>query len=120
MTNKKEERELKFRACIGYYVDGKKDEDARFIEFDLFNVPKEVEGWDIVQYTGLKDKNDKDIYEGDILLNYETKDSKVIVFNGGSFAWGYIPITVLNSYIDEDKLVVHEVVGNIYETPELL
>jgi uncharacterized phage protein (TIGR01671 family) len=77
---------------------------------------------DLMQYTGLKDKNGKEIYEGDILnMTYHGSVSivepeiKVIVgFERGSFI------------IEENGISLGkigrslEVIGNIYENPELL
>ena len=68
----------------------------------------------IGQYTGLKDKNGVEIYEGDIC---DCGDIYEIVFvNGGFFGRRYDEETpwlcpIVKSF---------EVIGNIYETPELL
>ena len=80
----------------------------------------------VMQYTGLKDKNGKDIYEGDILL-YSGRDScgrkvmsaklKVVWENQGAWnigtTWGHTG----EGFFD---LFRAEIIGNIYENPELL
>lgn len=81
---------------------------------------------ELMQYTGLKDKNGKDIYEGDILQ--WMNDGEVISL--GPVKWRNevclwaIDIGVgLNTIEPEDLWVpntVYEVVGNIYEHPTLL
>ena len=81
---------------------------------------------EIMQYTGLKDKNGKEIYEGDILSIKIYSGDKVIVegktvveFKDGCFGviWGHDKAFLsLNSFFKAK----FEVIGNIYEKPELL
>ena len=65
-----------------------------------------------LQYTGLKDKNGKEIYEGDILSVSEdyNQDIKLVMeWHEDSGSWtNYGPRTAF------------EIIGNIYENPELL
>jgi uncharacterized phage protein (TIGR01671 family) len=81
----------------------------------------------LLQYTGLKDKNGKEIYEGNVIKIEVKKRNKgdfpnlknyLVVFEDFSFSYkdneGYYA-TPLNIFI---KGV--EVIGNIYENPELL
>lgn len=90
----------------------------------------------IMQYTGLKDKNGKGIYEGDIVsfgkyvytiiyeiggFNLCDKEGLMIGKIGGNNDHVY-PLQVL--YLDccweENSAFDIEVIGNIYENPELL
>ena len=65
----------------------------------------------IGEYTGLKDKNKKEIYEGDIL-----KDTGEVKNFGYFYRFG--KYTDLKT--DGDWAFSNEIIGNIYENPELL
>lgn len=152
--------EIKFRAWDGDKLIGFGDLMCRQGYFDAFintiaettaannpNGPK----YNLMQYTGLKDKNGVEIYEGDILQRSSSINSdyhgewirdEVIYKPGVFFAShissdkgrlprGYTAGGLLSSYFDYDgKLFAFssdyepscfgEVIGNIYENPELL
>lgn len=79
----------------------------------------------LMQYTGLKDKNGKEIYEGDIVKDGWLKgmrpfvvEWKTIQANSDSSTW--YPGTGFNVALDKDSPNTYEVIGNIYENPELL
>lgn len=77
---------------------------------------------ELMQYTELKDKNNKEIYEGDIVKLRANHGIGVVKYydEWGAFVVEYVkskPLVVLGmSYYKEDI----EVIGNIYENPELL
>lgn len=74
------------------------------------------------QYTGLKDKNGKEIYEGDI-IRYDTID--FITYN--LVKWGKVEFSFLKKQLDgtihrttyQGLSKYGEVIGNIYENPTL-
>ncbi len=117
-------REIKFRAwntATKTMIDLKKitplalnmDTDGLFIPFS--------DGLPLMQYTGLKDKNGIEIYEGDelqpvrpardmgrFIVRYDEKKASFVCDNGGQI------------YIDVSTWGNRKVIGNIYENPELL
>lgn len=110
--------------------------------YTLYYAPVKAET--LGQYTGLKDKNGKEIYEGDILrfkvpdgtirhfvvewasedrilrpLSDFVPDGNPIRISGWCFNWnGYhLYPTVIDGVPDNE---VMEIVGNVYDTPELM
>lgn len=99
----------------------------------------EGDEFELMQYTGLKDKNGVEIYEGDIVSffdwsywsrgeewqqhskKYYGKSVEPVVFEDGSFiaSANYEYYNSLGN-ITQDKGAKLKVIGNIYENPELL
>ena len=127
-------REIKFRAWDKKYKEMIKDiwiapeyDWNLFSDNDAMCERARPEQGQIVlmQYTGLKDKNGKEIYEGDLLIFQGDRDAMFEVFYNdiygkfsccrthylGSRCGGYVP------EIEDKKF---EIVGNIYENQELL
>lgn len=119
-------REIKFRAwdiknkkwlqigqsLLGYLVAWRSDD-----KFEILGRGN----YKIMQYTGLKDKNGKEIYEGDIVripLNIKEYFDCKVEFNDGCFDVvqdrfrNYLKVYVANRGI--------KVIGNVWEDGELL
>lgn len=130
-------REIKFRVW---------DKNAKMFTFDqllhqsgrMFTmyvgytlVDPQHNNYIIQQFTNLKDKNKKEIYEGDI-VRIQTKDDPEdlqweideIIYDSGAFVLKNARISfyegLLRDYIMENDLCDIEVIGNILENPELL
>lgn len=112
-------RELKFRA---WHETDKCWYNPLFIEMNLLGqaiLHHGLEQFEIIpasaieQYTGLKDKNGKEIYEGDIVRQVGGNLIYPVNFKYG----GFLPFTSDMMSFDADYC---EIIGNIHENPELL
>lgn len=76
---------------------------------------------ELLQYTDLKDKNGKEIYEGDIVFESFGENYYKVIFENGSFRAEFKGDFEEYS-LDLIDVVAQscEVVGNIYENPELM
>ena len=121
-------REIKFRAKHGkewVYGDLHLLSKMPHIHTDPFT-KKSINIETISQYTGLKDKNGKEIYEGDIIRSFDSNDDAIlhyIVWEEARFVALYkgryfrSKCFLKQDWLDEyDK----EVIGNIYDNKNLL
>ncbi|MGG3397584.1 YopX family protein [Bacillus velezensis] len=105
-------REIKFRSWI-------KNKNEMIYEFTLkqptaSHCQKNI----LMQYTGLKDKYGREIYEGDIILEHNT-DTKFVVKYDNRHASYYLDLDIGDS--DGAFMVGDlEIIGNIYVNPGLL
>jgi len=119
------QREIKFRAWDKFHKIMRNHEDIniwdRFMKDDMSN-----QYAPLMQYTGLKDKNGKEIYEGDIIeyCGSQLLESYMAVIK-------YKDDRFVADWVDDSKLFRKDIffwtkerkiqiIGNIYDNPELL
>ena len=126
-------REIKFRA---YHKERKEMFEIASIDFEekkaalsngiikLLNV--DFKQFELLQYTGLKDKNDKEIYEGDIIKYKFPYDIRLKHISPVKFLETEASFGIKDRYGNEIPLYTisannyFEVIGNIYKNKNLL
>ena len=135
-------REIKFRAYIK--KDYNKELIGKTLEISSIHLKKNkviigysinksnygnksfnYEDIELMQYTGLKDKNGKEIYEGDIVSFNLKSDSEGQPYIIGYIEYqttfsGYRIMSFEGSFALDYNIKDIEVIGNIYDNPELL
>lgn len=117
-------RTIKFRGkrldngewVIGYLV--KMWREWHILNSDNVNTAYPVDPATVGQFTGLKDNNGREIYEGDVIKWNDKYPPKVILWFACQFDVGNdscsMPLLAL-----KDKCPI-EIIGNIHDNPELL
>jgi len=109
-----QKREIKFR---DYDFDTKK---VRHFNLDSYDKNEHDSYGNITEFTGIKDSQDIEIFEGDIMQDRFGAISKVVYVDEQCRFMqlskvGYSPLSAESVINDKDK-----VIGNIYENPDLL
>lgn len=128
-------REIKFRAWIKENYYDEKPYMLRQVkavepngDIQINSTLHETKGWydchsandiELMQYTGLKDKNGVEIYEGDIVRDKLGNDFSVS-FNQEFCACFLYPVEDPKEFMAFYPNIILEVIGNMYENPELL
>jgi uncharacterized phage protein (TIGR01671 family) len=130
--------EMVYDVCVGFIKDYGKTDDWVCADTSCGQITyleNKIKDIVLMQCTGLKDKNGKLIYEGDIVqTTFENNlkiifsvvwDDKTALFNGKIIKKEginnyFMPNRDYLYYLLGDKEDEVEVIGNIYENPELL
>jgi len=120
------QREIKFRAWV--WDKNNKDLVPKMIYqigemangLPILKDFEQYSGLELMQYTGLKDKNGKEIYEGDIISDGVSKSLIAKNLFHNNFGIVDLPLQEQCREFDVEYLKKCGVIGNIYENPNLL
>jgi hypothetical protein len=123
-------REIKFRAWDSVH---NRMEDADFVFFQRFRDWQDIKdsGFRLMQYTGLRDADDKEIYEDDIVIDdwfpVDPHPTELPIY--GKYKIIYCPPSFICEQVEPARGIKHvldmdyfsdmKVIGNIYENPGL-
>jgi len=122
-------REIKFRAWdklnekmvtvwdISFKAWNDSEINCITVEYDNGTYELGYVDFELMQFTNLHDKNGKEIYEGDVVQHDAWDYPFEIIFNQENARFVCKMKSGLTQFIDNNGL---EVIGNIYETPELI
>lgn len=112
----------------GYLPD--KEEAVRdkepyaYFSKDTFNGEVRLGSHEVMLFTGFKDKNGKKIYHHDIIVCHQAPTNEVIWYYGSwcyrNYHAGALELGALGNPYTNEGLLQCEVIGNIYENPDLM
>ena len=128
-------REIKFRAWdsrvekwyasynapFEWLGENEKAPEAGVVTYTKQRFP---DGIILMQYTGVKDKNGKEIYEGDVVrIQSESHKSGLVEVVKWIDPTNWVSdVCAVNGFVNHESIykTKPEIIGNIYENPELL
>jgi uncharacterized phage protein (TIGR01671 family) len=128
-----DDEDYEYKPPFVFRLDQVLKKDSNYDDYEDFEYNDVTDSVEVMQYTGLKDKNGKEIYEGDIIEfsydmfvgNFDTFVAKgKVVFKEGAF---YVEIFENERTTKDEAYLLYsinldtiEIIGNIYDNPELL
>jgi uncharacterized phage protein (TIGR01671 family) len=120
-------REIKFKAWDGESMSKNSKTIQELVEEGTNSRDPMKLIW--LEYTGLKDKSDKDVYEGDIVKSFYGVGTYTVIFKNGCFGlmgnsdflddWERPKNSAFSKFSECDNYKM-EILGNVYENPNLI
>ena len=128
-----DDEDYEYKPPFVFRLDQVFKKDSNYDDYEDFEYNDVTDNVEVMQYTGLKDKNGKEIYEGDIVKVklYKGEEEKYFIGKVEYFGSNFLVDADNNSeyhVYDLDGFGIDyrynledcEVIGNIYDNPELL